>query len=361
MNLKENKRNIVLTLLVLILCCLTACHKTPTTTVINNQKETDSDITISEQTTLEPEENMVYVTLTEETIKETVVVGDNTVVISGVIIKPDRLDGLYQYIAYETDYSEYEKNMMFLFGEHEKDAYRDERSKNIIAKYGENQYARIINSRLYDVNNFTGPMGAIWYHFNFGPVSESERKVNMTLEEATTKADEIMSRIGVKDIVYYNSEYHEEILLTEVYGDDICPMGDTIGVYYVQQLQGIPVISFNHEKYLAPVSAVGFHSKGIETVSVVEYQYERIRRIDQCISYEQALEEFRKYISENEKYTNVPFTEVSFEYALWKESVNGSRVLVAKPCWAFKVHEDVIGYDDIYVDAETGEVVERQK
>ena len=204
-------------------------------------------------------------------------------------------------------------------------------------------------------------MGAIWYSFNFGPVSESERKVNMTLEEAATKADEIMSKVGVKDIVYYNSEYHEEILLTEVYGDDICPMGDTIGVHYVQQLQGVPVLYSNHDRYLNPVSYVRFHSKGIEAVGVVEYQYERIRKIDQCVSYEQALEEFRKYISENEKYTNVPFTEVSFEYALWKESVNGSRVLVAKPCWAFKVDEDVFGYVDIYVDAETGEVVVSQK
>ena len=351
------KAKIILALLGVL--CLAACHKTPTTTVINNQKETDSDISISEQTTLEPEENMIYVTLTEETIKETIVAGDTTVTIDGVIIKPDRLDGLYQYIAYETDYSEYEKNMMFLFGEHEKDARKDERSKWIIAQYGENDYAYIINSRA--INTFSGHMGAIWYSFNFGPVSESERKVNMTLEEAATKADEIMSKVGVKDIVYYNSEYYEEILLTEVYGDDICPMGDSIGVYYVQQLQGVPVLYSNNERYINPVSVVGFHSKGIDTVRVVEYRYERIHRIDQCISYEQALEGFRKYISENEKYTNVPFTEVSFEYALWKESVNGSRVLIAKPCWAFKVHEDVFGYDDIYVDAETGEVVERQK
>ena len=351
----------IIVIYVLILCCLTACHKTPTTTVINNQKETDSDIIISEQTTLEPEENMVYVTLTEEELKETVVAGNFSVTIDGTIIKPDRLDGLYQYVAYETDYSEYEKNMMFLFGEHEKDARKDERSKKIIADMGNNQYAYIVNSRLYDVNKFSGHMGAIWYSFNFGPVSESERKVNMTLEEATIKADEIMSRIGIWDLMYYKSEYHEEILLSEVYGDDICPMGDTIGVYYVQQLQGIPVLSFNHEKYLAPVSAVGFHSKGIETVSVVEYQYERIRRIDQCVSYEQALEGFRKYIAENEEYNSVPFTEVSFEYTLWKEIVNGSMVCISKPCWVFKVDEDVLGYVDIYVDAETGEVVERQK
>ena len=351
------KRKIILALLGML--CFTACHKTPTTTVINNQKETDSDITISEQTTLEPEENMVYVTLTEETIKETIVAGDTTVTIDGVIIKPDRLDGLYQYIANETDYSEYEKNMMFLFGEHEKDARKDERSKWIIAQYGENDYAYIINSRAS--NTFTGSMGAIWYSFNFGPVSESERKVNMTLEEAATKADEIMSKVGVKDIVYYNSEYHEEILLTEVYGDDICPMGDTIGVHYVQQLQGVPVLYSNHDRYLNPVSYVSFHSKGIRSVGVVEYQYERIRKIDQCISYEQALEGFRKYIAENEEYNSVPFVEVSFEYALWKESVNGSRVLVAKPCWAFKVHEDVLGYFDICVDAETGEVEEIQK
>ena len=351
----------IIVIFMMILCCLTACHKTPTTTVINNQKETDSDIIISEQTTLEPEENMVYVTLTEETIKETVVAGNTMVTIDGVIIKPDRLDGLYQYVAYETDYSEYEKNMMFLFGEHEKDARKDERSKQIIADMGNNQYAYIVNSRLYDVNKFNGDMGAIWYSFNFGPVSESERKVNMTLEDATTKANEIMSRVGMQEIMYHKRVYHEEILLNEVYGDDICPMGDTIGVHYVQQLQGIPVLSSNNERYLNPVSFVRFHSKGVNAVSIIEYQYERIRRIDQCISYEQALEGFCKYIAENEAYNSVPFAEVSFEYALWKKSINGSSVMVAKPCWAFKVHEDVFGYVDIYVDAETGEVVERQK
>ena len=351
----------IIVIYVLILCCLTACHKTPTTTVINNQKETDSDITISEQTTLDPEENMIYVTLTEETIKETIVAGNTTVTINGVIIKPDRFDGLYQYIAYETDYSEYEKNMMFLFGEHEKDAYRDEITKHIVTKYGEHLYGSIINSRLYDVNKFIGTRGAIWYSVNFGPVSESERKVNMTLEEATTKADEIMSRIGVKDIVYYNSEYHEEILLTEVYGDDICPMGDTIGVSYVQQLQGIPVLYSNNVKYNNPISYVSFHSKGIQSVGVVEYQYERIRRIDQCVSYEQALEGFRKYIAENGEYNSATFTEVLFEYGIWKESVNGSRVLVAKPCWVFKVYKNAYVYADIFVDAETGEVVNRQK
>ena len=350
------KAKIILALLGVL--CLAACHKTPTTTVINNQKETDSDISISEQTTLEPEENMIYVTLTEETIKETIVAGDTTVTIDGVIIKPDRLDGLYQYIAYETDYSEYEKNMMFLFGEHEKDARKDERSKWIIAQYGENDYAYIINSRA--INTFSGHMGAIWYSFNFGPVSESERKVNMTLEEAATKADEIMSKVGVKDIVYYNSEYQEEVLLTEIYGDDICPMGDTIAVYYVQQLQGIPVLYSNNVKYKNPISYVIFHSKGIRSVGVVEYQYERIRRIDQCVSYEQALEGFRKYIAENGEYNSATFTEVLFEYGIWKESVNGSRVLVAKPCWVFKVYKNAYVYADIFVDAETGEVVERQ-
>ena len=352
------KGKIILALLGI--ACLTACHKTPTTTVINNQKETDSDIIISEQNTLEPEENMVYVTLTEETIKGTVAAGNTTATIDGVIIKPDRLDGLYQYIAYETDYSEYEKNMMFLFGEHEKDAYRDEITKHIVTKYGEHLYGSIINSRLYDVNKYIGIRGDICYSVDFGPVSESERKVNMTLEEAATKADEIMSKVGVKDIVYYNSEYHEEILLTEVYGDDICPMGDTIGVHYVQQLQGIPVLHSNNVKYRNPVSYVSFHSKGIQSVGVVEYQYERIRRIDQCVSYEQALEGFRKYIAENEEYNSATFTEVLFEYVIWKESVNGSRVLVTKPCWAFKVYKNAYVYADIFVDAETGEVVSRQ-
>ena len=352
------KGKIILALLGML--CLTACHKTPTTTVINNQKETDSDITISEQTTLEPEENMICVTLTEEELKETVVAGNFSVTIDGTIIKPDRLDGLYQYVAYETDYSEYEKNMMFLFGEHEKDAYRDEITKHIVTKYGEHLYGSIINSRLYDVNKFIGTRGAIWYSVNFGPVSESERKVNMTLEEAAAKADEIMSKVGVKDIVYYNSEYQEEVLLTEIYGDDICPMGDTIAVYYVQQLQGIPVLYSNNVKYKNPISYVIFHSKGIRSVGVVEYQYERIRRIDQCVSYEQALEGFRKYIAENGEYNSATFTEVLFEYGIWKESVNGSRVLVAKPCWVFKVYKNAYVYADIFVDAETGEVVERQ-
>ena len=207
----------IIVIFMMISCCLTACHKTPTTTVINNQKETDSDITISEQTTLEPEENMVYITLTEETIKETIVAGNTTVTIDGVIIKPDRLDGLYQYVAYETDYSEYEKNMMFLFGENESEAYRHERDKHIYGKMSDGRKASIINSRLYDVNNFYGPMGWIEFYINSIPVSESERKVNMTLEQAENKADEILSRIGIADHRLWECIYKEEDFLLIIF------------------------------------------------------------------------------------------------------------------------------------------------
>ena len=336
--------------------CLTACHKTPTTTVINNQKETDSDIIISEQTTLESEENMVYITLTEETIKETIVAGDTTVTIDGVIIKPDRLDGLYQYVAYETDYSEYEKNMMFLFGENESEAYRHERSKHIIGKMSDGRRASIINSRLYDVNNFTGPMGWIEFYINSIPVSESERKVNMSLEQAENKADEILSRIGIADHRLWECKYKEEDLSDTYFGEEAVPFGDEILVKYFEYLQGIPVRGMCEERYAPPRLLVVFNSKGVSGVTVCDYQYERIRRINQCISYEQALEIFRNYISDNEEYNNVPFTEVSFEYVLWKESVNGSRVFVAKPCWVFKVHEYVFEYADIYIDAETGKI-----
>ena len=353
------KGKIILVLLGML--CLTACHKTPTTTVINNQKETDSDIIISEQTTLEPEENMIYVTLTEETIKETIVAGDTTVTIDGVIIKPDRLDGLYQYIATETDYSEYEKNMMFLFGDFEEKAHKDEITKVILVEKDARYHAQIVNSRIYDINKMISRRGDITFLGFQIPVSENERKVDMSFDEAILNANIVLNRIGVNRQSLYICEYHEDFFFSKDLYDDTLPFGDTINVSYVQQLQGVNVSASNVDKYVNPISYVSFNSRGINSVRIVEYQYEHIRKIEQCVTYEQALEGFRKYLTENEAYNSVLFSEVSFEYALWKESVNGSRVLVAKPCWAFKVHEDVFGYDDIYIDAETGEVVERQK
>ena len=339
-----------------MLSCLTACHKTPTTTAINNQKETDSDIIISEQSTLEPEENMIFVTLTEEEIQDTVVAGDNTVTISGAIIKPDRLDGLYQYIANETDYSEYEKNMMFLFGAEEEDTYRDERTGYIFSPN-----AQLYNSRLSNENSFTGRKGWITFSLDPNPVKEEDRKVTISFEEAKHQADEIMTRIGVKGHKYWETKYYEEVFVyQDPYGDYTLPFGDSLAVYYIQKLQGMPVVSSNSEGYFEPLTFVSFKSMGVDTVTIVEYQYERIRRIDQCISYEQALEGFCKYIAENEEYNSILFSEVSFEYVIYEEHINGSSVLVAKPCWAFKVHEDVFGYEDIFVDAETGEAVERQ-
>ena len=65
----------------------------------------------------------------------------------------------------------------------------------------------------------------------------------------------------------------------------------------------------------------------ITSVSISEYQYDRIRRIEQYLTYEYALNVFSDYISKNEEYTSITFTEISFEYGMRRTGKRGSLLL----------------------------------
>lgn len=193
------------------------------------------------------------------------------------------------------------------------------------------------------------------------PVTEEERKVDMSFGDAITKADEVINRIGVKEQVLFRCKYYEEILTKNPYGEDTAPFGDTIVVSYVQQLQGIPVRSFHNDKYINPITVVSFNSKGIKNVIIHEYKYERNRRIEQCLIYEQVMKIFEEYIAENKDYNSSKFIEISFEYVICKADIKGNEVFVGRPCWVFRVEDTSYEPEDIYIDAETGKIMERQK
>lgn len=343
----------IIVIFMMISCCLTACHKTPTTTVINNHNDISNDI-ISEQTTLEPEENMIHIEISEEEIKETITCGNVTVSIEGMLYYPDRVDGLYEYLASETDYSEYEKNMMFLFGEYEDEAHVHELTRHIVANLGGRCTATIVNSRKYDVDNFTGQMGYISFFIDDIPVTEAERKVNMTFEDAINEADGILERIGINNFVFWDCKYNKEVLLTDIYGEDACYYGDTISVVYYQQLQGVPVRTMLYGKYLAPGLGVAFDSKGVNAVSIREYKYDRIGRIEQCLTYEEALNVFSDYISKNEEYDSITFTEISFEYGMVKSGKKGEFAVI--PLWVFRTEDTHYELRDICINAQSGEI-----
>ena len=65
----------------------------------------------------------------------------------------------------------------------------------------------------------------------------------------------------------------------------------------------------------------------ITSVSISEYQYDRIGRIEQYLTYEYALNVFSDYISKNEEYTSITFTEISFEYGMRRTGKRGSLLL----------------------------------
>ena len=107
-------------------------------------------------------------------------------------------------------------------------------------------------------------------------------------------------------------------------------------------------------KYVAPGLGVAFDSKGVNVVSISEYQYDRIRRIEQCLTYEEALNVFSDYISKNEEYDSITFTEISFEYGMRKSGKKGEFAVI--PLWVFRTEDNHYGLRDICINAQSGEI-----
>ena len=311
---------------------LTACQKTPSSIIINNNPElyepmeTESAIDV---------DNLPVVTLTEEAVDEILECGDVTITLKGTVSKPDILNGLCTYKAEIVNYDKYEKNMMFLFGEYEDLVYRHERSRQLMYSDGEQwgYNAYIVNSSLYEEGNTTMRWGSIFYSRGNKPLKE-KTKVGMTNGEAKVKADEIIDKIGLTSFEHYSTTYYDEVLNLTMEGTLGSPHGDHLTVLYTQNLQGLPVMSMGFERQV-PHARVTFDYDGVLGVSVSEYTYEVYGQMNNLITYEEALEKFKSAMRSDKECDGMVFNQVRFEYAIDKEYIDGKFEIIAVPCWHF--------------------------
>ena len=313
------KKGIIL--MVVAVMGLTGCNKTPSTTVINNtpketiQQEVDESINV---------EDLPQITLYEETINETLELEGVTLTINGIVSKPDTTEGLYTYYSEFRDFEEYLPKMEFLFGEYQDRMYLD----------GELYYRVDVPEIEYWAYLFAMPKdGYVSYLRATVPVLEDEVAVNLTNEEAISMANDILDDIGVTEVELHTCDYEEEILQITPDGELSGALGDRLNVDYYQYLQGVPVMSTLFEN--AVKTRVVFWSRGLFEVTISVSDYEPYYRIEECITFEEALEIFKKTVAKNEKLDGVNIDRVFFEYTVTKEYIDGRFVNVAVPAWHF--------------------------
>ena len=340
------KKTIILISLVILLC--SGCRATPTKNTIINIQSSNSDY---EKETEEIENIVLEVKMSEETVNEKIVEGNSTVTLNGILSKPDTTEGLYTYITYKADYNEYFTNMDFLFEE-----YEDE----MLLRYKNTGEKMVyIPETKFSMQILTFYEGLLLsYTESEIPVSESDRKVNMTEDESIVQAESILEKIGISGFVLDDVEYYEEQLSDNPYGEETAYLGDKIGVHYIQQLQGVPVGTFFplNGNATSPRVNVWFDSKGVKSVSIIEFLYERKDKIAMCIGYEDALSSFKEHIENNSLYDGAIFDKISFEYVITKEG-NGEYLTI--PCWKFYIQLGSNMQDDIVIDARSGEILKQ--
>ena len=349
------KRSKVVLFTFLVVLVLTACQQTPSTTIINNE---ELEISIEATEEVIDVDKLPLINLNTEDVDEVLECGDVSVTLKGTITKPDSYKDIYLYSVNVINYNEYENNMMFLFGEYENQVVRPYIFLKVFAEDG--YYAELMNSSLIDASKGTSPWGAIEFFKGEEPVTEDMRKVNMTDEEARKQADEIMSRIGTTAFVYDGSKYHEEVLQITPDGKLSSPLGDSLEVNYIQKIQGIPLRTTLIESRIRPRAYVFFDSRGVSYVSISEYEYDVYSELKQCISYEEALQIFKNYISKDSLNDGSLYKGVEFQYTIDKVYINGEYIEMAIPYWCFdkEDHPDA-SWDprgDIYINCIDGRV-----
>ena len=165
------------------------------------------------------------------------------------------------------------------------------------------------------------------------PVSEEEIAVNLTNEEAISMANDILDDIGVTEVELHTCDYEEEVLQITPDGELSGALGDRLNVDYFQYLQGVPVMSTLFE--LDVKTRVVFWSRGLFEVTISISDYEPYYRIEECITFEEALEIFKNTVAKNEELDGVNIDRVFFEYTVTKEYIDGKFVNVAVPAWHF--------------------------
>lgn len=339
----------LISIYVIIMLIISGCYNTPSTAIINNEEISIKPI---EKNSV-AHEDVTLVTMLNEKVNEIINHGDVTVTLNGSINKPNTLERLCIYRAEIIDYNQYEENMLFLFGEYKDQVTRDVLN-HLSVRADDGYSADIINSCLYDENNFTGQWGMLWFYEERKFVSEEEITVNMTNGEAKIKANEVVNQIGATAFEYDSCKYNKEVLQITPEGTLSSPMGDTISVNFVQKIQGVPLRSTLINNRRIPGMLVWFDSSGVTSVMITEYKCEVYGEIENLLSYEEALEKFIEKVSKDKKYNGVTFDSIKFEYTIINEYVEGKFMILAVPCWHFYCTEELD--KDVIVNCTNGEV-----
>ena len=354
------KIKIVMTILLLCLS-INACQKTPGTTIIDNDEEdvftetTMGDVDI---------DNLSVISLNEEIIDEVWKCGDVTVSVNGTKTTPDSISGLYMYEAEVNDHKEYEEKMCFLFGEHVNLAQKGVEGNIHVSCPDCSYHGDIVNTINYVEDS---KADYIYYEGETRPVPEEMRKVNMTYEEAITETEEIIEKIGLKGYEVENIRYWEENQQITPEGTLASYLGDQLIVSCRQKLQGVYVMSSTSTNTSEPMVLIRFDSKGIFSVQVAEYFFEPYAKLEECISYEIAVEKFKEYMARNKNYNGATFDKIVFEYVITKEYVNGKFINIVVPCWHFYVQRDYtyapwgqVEWKDVVVSGLDGSATEEE-
>lgn len=356
------KQNVGITIAVLFMSLIfTACNKTPSTTIINNE---EIEISTDEKPEEIDVEELPVVTMREETIVEEWLCGDIAVRVNGTKMVPDTLKGLYMYEVEVNDHIEYEENMKFLFGDYEDLIEGDVGEIMRVICPDESYSASLINTCYYADSNIREP-NCITFVGNLSPVTEDMRRVNMTEEEAKSRTEEIIERIGLTGFEFGGIRYWEEHQQITPEGTLAAYLGDKLLVLYHQKLQGVPLLSVIGDDYLEPMIRVEYDSRGVYFVTLAEYFCEPYAEIEECISYEIAVEKVKEYISKNKDYQGATFDKVIFEYSIVQEYVNGEFIKIAVPSWHFYIQRDYtysswgfVDFNDIVINGLDGSVRE---
>ena len=334
-------------LLFLSALMLTGCNQTPSTTVVDNAPVETTQDKVEETIDVE---NLPQISMYEEEINQTLELGEVTLTINGIVAKPDTTDGLYTYFAEFKDYEKYLNNMFFLFGEYEDRKYLEAEAYYRVdvpeIEYWGHLYA--------DING----TGGVKYYYVPRPVAEDKRRVELSNEEAIAIADDTLSRIGVTEVVYDTCIYEEEYIQITPEGTPAATLGDRLHIYYLQKLQGVPVRSALTTKRKNLITTVSFSSSGISNAKVSVLEYNPYYKIENCISYEEALEKFKETVAKESSFNGININKVMFEYTLVNEYVDGEFITISVPCWHFYREVPLwMGYSevDVVVNAITGE------
>lgn len=76
------------------------------------------------------------------------------------------------------------------------------------------------------------------------------------------------------------------------------------------------------------------------------------RQIDECITYDEALEIFLNYISKSSQYEDFGLESIAFEYVVKTIYSSGEYDFTVVPCWRFSIDNHWL--NDIVIEAENG-------